>query len=287
VAMSESEVFALKPAYDRRIRVGLHTWVLIASVAVVGVIIFWGTFYGRYTLQYLSEFVFATLAIPLAFFVFVNWFSGEKDELTEIISATANEISSWACVGPIMETFGYEADIEFKNGCYVQCSFSPLGSSFFRVYKFIQGPESVLAAPLIKARGDGKTFRETRFPIRQAGFQKWTDSETGWKKDVGNDESICNWLEDHYFFGDYYGGSRSGPGGRPSPGDISGMVILCQDIYLRSPRREGEWLKGKTLGIVMGFQEPKDKQQIKVFYDGLISTADKIIEHIKSQINLS
>jgi hypothetical protein len=287
MAMSESEIFALKPAYDRRIHVGLHTWILIASVLLVGVIVFWSTFYGRYTLQYLSEIVFPMLAIALAFFVFVSWLSGKKDELAGIISATANEISSWACVGPIMETFGYEADIEFKNGCYVRCSFSPIGSSFFRVYKFIQGPESVLAAPLIKARADGKTFRETRFPARQAGFQEWMNSETGWKKSVGNDESICNWLEDHYFFGDYYGGPRSGPRGRPGPGDVYGMTILCQNIYLRSPKREGEWLKGKTLGIIVGFHEPNDQQQVKAFYDGLISTADKIIEYIKSQINLS
>ena len=285
--MSESEIFALKPSYCRRIGVGLHTWILIASVVLVGVIVFWGTFYGRYTVQYLSEIVFVMLAIVLALFVFVNWLSGEKKELRGVISATADEISSWACVGPIMETLGYEADIGFKNGFYVRCSFSSIGSSFFRVYKFIQGPETVFTAPLIKARGDGKTFRETRFPVRQAGFQEWMNSETGWKKSVGNDESIRNWMEDHYFFGDYYGGPRSGPAGRPGPGDVYGMTILCQNVYLRSPKREGEWLKGKTLCIVVGFHEPNEQQQVKAFYGGLMSTADKIIEYIKNQIDLS
>ena len=206
--------------------------------------------------------------------VYVRSLRGGRGKLAGFINSSADKVTSWACVGPLSGSFdSYEADCELSDGYYVQIQF--LGRrGYFRVFTFMKGPEAVMTAPLIKARLDGKTFKGGRFPLTISRFENWKSSEVSWMRLVATDQQICSWMGNHYYF------RKLGSLGDPS-GTVRGAAFLCYDIYLRSPRHEGEWWKGKVLCATITFVEPKEQQELTPFYTGMISTAQKIIEHIK------
>jgi hypothetical protein len=219
--------------------------------------------------------------LPLIGYFFVRAITRGKKALEAFVNSTADLIKSWTCIGPLPETGGYEAICEFSNGCFMQCLFGATtvrkGSKggILRVYKFIKGPDKVLSAPLVKLKPDKKTLKMIRLPTSEKDFDAWRSSETPWKRLVSMDESIRSWFVANL-------GWKIIRFSQLSPGSIVyPLAVLCYDLYLRSPNHEGEWLKGKAIGVVLNYLEPIDPQEIRGFYDLTITTADKIIQHVK------
>jgi hypothetical protein len=279
-----TEAFALKPAYERKIVSGrLLIGVFLIILIIAEVVIYWGLSSGRNPSEYIGVAITFLFGLPLvAYFVISSAMRG-KEKLVPFISSTVNMIRSWACIGPLLETGGYEAVCELSNGCYVQCLFGVMGNrkekgGILRVFRFVKRPETVVTAPLNKIKIDGKTLKATRLPDKDEAFDSWRHSEMKWKRLVSMDESIRFWIAAHFLALKIFAVNQ------PSPGNVFNASVLCNDLYLRSPTCEGEWLKGKTLGVVLQFIEPADQQEVKDFYIGMITMADKIIQYVKETI---
>lgn len=275
----------MKPAYERNVAGGKLTIGAFVVVIIIGeAVIYWGLSSGRNPPEYFWTAISFLFALPVVAYVFIRSARGSKEKLATFINSNVDAIRSWACVGPLSETGGYEADCEFSNGCYVQCLFGVLGSDdkksgILRVFRFISGPETAKVAPLIKARIDGKTLKTTKLPDKDKVFDSWRESETSWKRLVSQDESIRSWVAAHLFW-------KRSRLAQPFPGDVFQVFVLCHDLHLRSPKHEGEWLKGKTLGVAFQFIEPTDRQVLNDYYNGMITTADKIIQYVKETVGI-
>jgi hypothetical protein len=253
--------------------------IFVATLAIGEGIIYWGLSSGRNPLEYQGTAIIFLVALPLVGYIFIRTFRGGKKALESFVNSS-HDIKSWACIGPLPETGGYEAVCEFSNGYYVQCLFGVMNTQrgskggILRVFKFIRGPETVSSAPLIKVKGDKKTLTTTKFPSSEKDFDSWRNSGTSWKRKVSMDESIRAWIVAHL-------GWRTFRFSQPLPGTILyAPVVLCWDLYLRSTTHEGEWLKGKAIGVVLNFIEPMEDQEIQDFYEWTITTAEKIIQHV-------
>lgn len=281
--MSLTQAFAIQPTYERELGGGKLTIGTFLIVLVIGeVVIYWGLSSGRNPPEYFGTAVAFLLALPVFAYFLVRSARNGKEKLVTFVNSASDVIRSWACVGPLIETGGYEADCELSNGCYMQCLFGIMSgdedkSGIIRIFRFIKGPEALNQAPLFKARIDGKTLKTARIPAKEEAFDSWRQSETSWKRLVSMDESVRSWAVAHVF----WKGSRFR---QPFSGDVLNVSVVCHDLYLRSPSREGEWLKGKTLGVTLQFFEPIGQDEIKDFYSELITTADKIIQYVEGSL---
>jgi hypothetical protein len=258
--------------------------ILVVILAIGEIIIYWGLSSGRNPMEYLGTAITFLILLPVASYFVIQAVARGKKALEAFVNSTADLMKSWACIGPLVETGGYEAVCEFSNGCFVQCVFGALtvrkGSKggILRVFKFVRGPETVSSAPIIKVKNDKRTLKTTALPSSEKDFDSWRNSETSWKRLVSMDEFVRSWVAAHL-------GWTTFRFSEPSPGTIlHAPVVLCHDLYLRSPKHEGEWIKGKAIGVALNYVEPVDVQEIKDFYNWTITTADKIIEHIKEAI---
>lgn len=275
-----TEAFAVKPAYEQSIMGGwLGVGIFLGAIIVGEVVIFLVLSSGPNQQDYYGVAVFFLLLPPVCAYFLILSARGGRDKLMSFVNSNAGMISSWACVGPLSETAGFEADCEFSNGCYVQCVFGIMSRGetkrgVLRVFRFIQGPETVSSAPLSKGKNDNKTFKSTRLFVRDDVLDSWKNSEMAWKRCVSADEGIRSWIAMHF-------GWNNLKTMRPLPGDVVYGFVVCTDIYLRSPTCKGEWLKGKTLGVFLNYYEPIDEEEIKYFYSSSIAMANKIIQHVK------
>lgn len=278
--MPLTQTFALKPSYERKLAGGwLLAAVFVMAIVIGEAVIYWGLSSGRNPPEYFGTAIGFLFVLPLVAYLFIRLVMKGKKKLATFIDSTSNMIKSWACIGPLLDYIGYEAVCELSNGCYVQCLFGATSDhdskgGILRVFRFIEGPETVKAGPLIKARIDGRTLEKTKLPSTDEAFNEWRGSETLWKKLVSTDEFIRSWVTTHSAW-------KSFRLKQPMLGDVFHVSVLCHDLYLRSPTCEGEWLKGKTLGIALQFIEPTGQQEMKDFYNSTITIADKIIQHVK------
>lgn len=283
--MSITQAWTLKPAYERNLAGGkLMVGIFVVILAIGEIIIYWGLSSGRNPTEYLETAITFLILLPLAGYFVIQAITKGRKALEAFVNSTADLMKSWACIGPLVETGGYEAVCEFSNGCFVQCVFGALSvrkgskGGILRVFKFVKGPETVSSAPIIKVKNDRKTLKTTRLPSSEKDFDSWRESETSWKRLVSMDEFIRSWVTAHL-------GWTTFRFSEPSPGAIlHEPVVLCNDLYLRSPNHEGEWLKGKAIGVALNYVEPINGEEIKDFYELTITAADKIIEHVKEAI---
>jgi hypothetical protein len=275
-----TQAFALEPAYEQRIMGGWSgIGIFLGAIAVGEVVIYWGLSSGRNPQEYYGVALGFLFVLPVCAYLLILSAREGRGKLAPFVNSNAGMIRSWACVGPLAETGGFEADCEFSNGCYVQCVFGVLSrgdrkGGLLRVFRFVQGPETVSEAPLFKAKNDKETLQSTRFSVRDDVLDSWKNSETSWKRLVSTDGDIRSWIGTHF-------GWNKFKIKQPFPGDVLNGFVLSHDVYLRSPTCKGEWLKGKTFGVFLNFIEPTDQQEIKDFYSSAITIADKIIQHVK------
>lgn len=274
-----AHLFVVEPAYEKQLgggRLFIGTFILIIIIGEV--VIYWGLSSGRNPPEYFGTAIAFLIALPLFAYFLIRSARGGRANLSLFIDSIAEMTKSWALVGPLVETGGYEADCELSNGCYVQCVFGLAGrkemkGGLLRVFRFVKEAEMVRSTPLIKVRNDKKTLKTTKLPVKEEAFDMWQHDEELWKRKVSNDNSIRLWVASHL-------GWRSAWFAQPVSGNVLFVFVLCHDLYLRSPAREGEWFKGKAIGVTLNFIEPTERQEAKDFYMSTIMTADKIIQHV-------